>query len=186
MPQVSVLMRSGDSGIATVTDLPAGFNRYAKQLEKAHGRVNMLSEDHIELLAQEIADGNASTPAQIVKLAKKYGLPEYEMKLLIRHRGIGKKTAEALKLRALHKTAAALEAQGEKAKEDTAAFVAVAKIAGEGLYPAGGVSVNTTVTVDQRRAGDTEATIAFIERMRERQLQGAARRLIPADTPSDT
>lgn len=136
-----------------------------------------------ETLATAFASGKMRNRTEVKAVAKALGMAEDQVENWRGNIRMGKRVAEILKTRAIMATAEALPYQAEKAKEDTPAFMAVAKIGA--ILQASGVQVN--VAVDARRqGGDPEHTVAFINTFRERQKAGLLRRLAEAEVvPSE-
>jgi hypothetical protein len=137
--------------------VPGRFeSRWAKQMEEKRDK-----------LAQAIAHGLLKTKAQRKALAQELQVSVEHVEGWILHPELMPRVTDIIRLRALHATAEALDAQTGKAQEgDVAAFKALAQVA-KVLEP-GGVKVQSNTFIDKRDMGDNDSDRKFFDRFQKR------------------
>ena len=142
-----------------MNDLPSAYTK---------PRSTQIFEEQVtkekEAVAMAISRGEFRTMGQKRKVAKALGVHLYKVEHVAQLPEIVPRVQHLLRMKALQKTADAMDSMGNLAKTDVAAFKVVAQIA-EVLKPAG-VTVNTMI--DKRNMGDTNSDRRFFERQQER------------------
>lgn len=146
--------------------------------------VRQLEDTKADEIAEMVFQSKLSTPKQIEKLAQRLNVEVWQIESLKVSPAVQKALEMRVRALALERMPGIIEAQSEKAKEDVQSATFVAKAA-EVLKPGGGVVVQNNTVNDQRKGGDSEQTVAFIERMRDRQL-GTLQRKLANGTDPDT
>ena len=139
--------------------------------------IRQIEETKADEIAEMVFRSKLSTPKQKQELAALLGCQVEHIEWLKVSPAVQKALEVRVRALALERMPGIIEAQAKKAEEDVQSATFVAKAA-EVLKTGGGVTVNTAVGVDNsRKGGDSEQQVAFIERMRDRQLVVLQRKL---------
>lgn len=146
-------------------------------IEAPKPTIRQIEETRADEIAEMVFNSKLKTLKQKQALAKQLGCEVAHIEWLKVSPAIQKALEIRVRALAMEKMPGIIEAQSKKAEEDVQSATFVAKAA-EVLKTGGGVTVNTAVGVDNsRKGGDSEQQVAFIERMRDRQLVVLQRKL---------
>lgn len=140
-----------------------------------------------QALAEALAEGKLRTPGQIKAMAIKLGCEPEEVERERLTPAMAAKVAEMVRSAAVYATAEALPYQAELAKENTPAFIAVAKVGK--VLESQGVQVNTYV--DKRNGGDDMGDALWFKGFQQRTnqrlaiVEGSSARDPDPDPPED-
>lgn len=146
-------------------------------LEMPKPSLRQIEEAKSEEIADMLFRGKLKSADQMARYATKLEVEPWQLEMLAISPNVQKALEARVRALALARMPGVIDAQADKAEEgDTQAATFVAKV-GEVIKTGGGVTVQNNMAVDQRKGGEPEQVIAFIETFRQRQLNGVHRKL---------
>ena len=122
--------------------------------------VSEAGEQFVEAVVDAIVEGKLTCPKDVEKFADKLSVTEGWVLNVMRHAKTAKSTLERVQIKAAYMVAGLLPVMEAKARAgNIQAFRALCQIST--VIPVGGVSFQQNVLVDQRQAGQSDATKAF-------------------------